>query len=79
MIGARPVTFAGGLLLEDGPEEQKERRNARHRPKQEREKARWSDEKKKERSCVKGCVLYKEAFKRFANQFATACPRGDKY
>lgn len=47
MIGARPVTFAGGLLLEDGPEEQKERRNARRSPKQEREKARWSDEKKK--------------------------------
>lgn len=24
MIRARPVTFAGGLLLEDAPEEQKE-------------------------------------------------------
>lgn len=27
MIRARPVTFAGGLLLEDAPEEQKKKRN----------------------------------------------------
>lgn len=80
MIGARPVTFAGGLLSEvrkskksDGTRDVDRNRNGRKRGE--------AMKKKKEKMKVrKGmCVLYKEAFKRFANQFATACPQDDKY
>lgn len=75
MIRARPVTFAGGA-------------SPRARRRSGRAKRVWRDtvdQNRNERKraikseAVEGCVSYEEAFKRFANQFATACPRSDKY
>lgn len=40
MIRARPVTFAGGLLLEDAPEEQKETLKKRKKKEKEGEEER---------------------------------------
>lgn len=51
MIRARPVTFAGGLLLEDAPEEQKKKRNFAEEGRgesEEREKERGIPERDKE-------------------------------
>lgn len=77
MIRARPVTFAGGLLLvpEDGPEEQKEFGGTPSVDQNRNERKRGAIKS----VAVEGCVSYEEAFKRFANQFATACPQCDKY
>lgn len=45
MIRARPVTFAGGLLLEDAPEEQKKKkklcRGGKRRERGDRERERY--------------------------------------